>query len=276
MLHKLSLLLLLILTVLSLAGAPLKAADEACAPKPQVFISGDFTTRVSRFEPSTRSKQLVVIMPPTGGTNRIDLSHAYALCRAGMAAVIMDQWSEDQEYNLELAIHDRFYRRGQRAIELLLENISEEKIGFLGTSVGALHSAIAYERLPRIQAVFLIVGGAPIASILATSDQQILVEGKAKRFQMFGYRSEKEYERALEKVIPFEPLNLNASRNSRRVGMVISNSDGTVPAKNQRMLKTAWAPSLVLESSFGHIGTIIKTWLCDQDEVVKFFLQNLE
>lgn len=268
---------LLSLFLIAAPGAPVRAKGSACVVKEQTFSDAGFSVGTTRFEPTHGDSRLVIVMPPTGGTTRIDLSYGQAICKGGMAAVVVNSWTDDQEYNLELAIHDRLYRRAQRAIELVLKNSAEfTKIGILGTSIGASHAMIAHERLPRIESVFLIVGGAPIANILATSDQQVLVEGKMKRFEMFGFRSEEEYERALAKVIPFEPLEINPARDERRLGMVISDNDGTVPTKNQLLIKQAWKPALALHSYFGHIGTIVKTWLCDQDQVVKFFAQTLE
>ncbi len=214
-------------------------------------------------------------MPPTGGTTRIDLSYGKSLCRKNITSIVVNRWTEDQEYNLELEIHDRIYRRAQKAIDIILNHSSEGSIGILGTSLGASHAAIASMRNDRIGSIFLIVGGAPISSILVNSDQKILLEGKEKRFKLYGFRSLVEYETALKKVIPFEPLHMKPVRGIPIMGMSISKNDGTVPTRYQVQLKNAWKPTLVLESSFGHIGTILKTWLCNESQIVGFFEENL-
>jgi hypothetical protein len=251
-------------------------ADQSpCVVREEVFSKERFKVGVTKFTPSNISSKAVIIVPPTGGTTRIDLSYGKALCKKNITAIVMDRWSDDQEYNLELEIHDRFYRRAQAAIDIVIDNISEKKIGILGTSVGASHAAIASQRTDRIDALFLIVGGAPISSILVNSDQEILVDAKKKRFKMFGFHSLDEYELALKKVIPFEPLSMFPAKHIPHFGMAISNSDGTVPTRNQVILKDAWKPALVLESDYGHIGTILKMWLCNKSEVVNFFDENL-
>ena len=257
-------------------NAETKTAIESCTGTDGIYSDGTFEVGVTRFSPIDPSGKLVLVMPPTGGSTRIDLSYGQSFCQRGIAAIVVNSWSDDQEYNLELGIHDRLYRRAQHAIDIVLSHSSEKHVGILGTSLGASHAAIASMRNPRISSIFLIVGGAPISSILATSDQQILSEGKEKRFKIYGFRSTTEYEEALKKVIPFEPLSMKPVRSMLpHLGMAISNNDGTVPTRLQLNLKRAWVPTLVLESSLGHIGTILKTWLCYQNQIVHFFEKNL-
>lgn len=260
----------------SVLVSPAWSADRGCEPRALRFQDGTFEVSATKYAPASGSGRLVLILPPTGGTTRIDLSYARKFCRQGMAALVIDHWTDDQEYSLELAIHDRFYRRAQRAIDLALAQAPESHIGILGTSVGASHAAIASRRNPRIAAVFLIVGGAPIASILATSDQKILTEGKARRFRLFGFRSTEEYEAALKPFIPFEPLQMIRAGRAPRLGMAISTNDGTVPTTYQQRLREAWHPSVVIESGLGHIATILRIWLCNQNRILDFFREALE
>lgn len=262
--------------MLSLFGSqPLVAAESGCNERHLVYREGGFEVSATRIEPARKSDRMVVILPPTGGTNFMDISYGRAFCRANISALLINQWSNDQEYSLDLEIHDRFYRRGQRAIDLVIARSKEAQIGLLGTSVGAEHAAIASRRNERIGAVFLIVGGAPIASILATSDQEILADGKAKRFKMFGYRSLRDYEAALEAVIPFEPLKMAMPRRKPRLGMVVSLNDGTVPTEFQLRLRDAWMPSTLIYSGLGHVGTILNTWFCHQKRITDFFVTAL-
>ncbi len=265
---------MIVLIVFGLFAVPLATAVPnviACVATVEVLRDVDFEVGVTRYIPAKVSDRLVIVVPPTGGTTRIDLSYGEEFCKRGIASLVVNRWTDDQEYNLELSIHDRYYRRAQRALDLVLANSWERKIGILGTSVGALHAAIAEQRTDRIDSIFLIVGGAPISTLLATSDQKILADAKAARFKIYGFRSTDEYEVALKKVIPFEPLEINPAKLPKHFGMVISNSDGTVPTRNQIILKNAWNPSLVIESNWGHIPTIVKTWLCEQSRILEFF-----
>lgn len=254
--------------------ASVSAASAGCTGAERTFAANGFEVGITDFSPASPTSKLVLVLGPTGGATRIETSYARALCALGIRAAVLDRWTDDNEYNLELEIHDRLYRRAQRAIELVLSHFSETEVGILGTSLGASHAAIASRLQARVRSIFLIVGGAPISSILVNSDQQVLVDGKAKRFERYGFRSVGDYETALRKVIPFEPLEMKP-HHPLEVGMAISLADGTVPTEYQMRLRDAWKPSLVLESGFGHIGTILYTWLCRQGQVTKFFADTL-
>lgn len=265
------------LIALFLAGGArqLQAQPPGCAASPLSLREPGFETGVRVYSPPGAAGKLVLILGPTGGATRIEHSYARALCAKGIKAVVIDRWTDDQEYNLELEIHERIYRRAQRAVDLVLANFREPAVGILGTSLGATHAAVAAKRLERLSSAFLIVGGAPIASILATSEQPVLAEGKALRFRRYGFRSVEEYEAALRKVVPFEPLEMERKGAAAKWGMMISLSDTVVPTGFQQKLRAQLAPELVLESGFGHLGTILFTWLCRSGRVVDFFVNSL-
>ena len=252
-----------------------QSGAEPCVASAATYTEGDFEVRIARFHPANPSGGLVLLMGPTGGTTRLETSYAKALCEAGLAAVMVNQWTDDQEYNLDLEIHDRIYRRAQRAIDLVLRQFPEKHVGILGTSLGATHAAIASLRIERVNSIFLIVGGAPIASILATSAQPVLAEGKEKRFKLYGFRSDDEYEKALRKAISLEPLKMRPVRGLPRMGMVIANRDDVVPTRFQRFLRDSWKPERVIESEFGHLGAILEAWFCHKAEMVSFFQRAL-
>lgn len=252
-----------------------KSPETPCTARDLVHFEGEFEVGVTRFSPMANTDRLVLVMPPTGGTTRIDLSYGKALCESGIASIVVNRWTGDQEYNLELEIHDRIYRRAQRAMDLVLSKAPERNVGILGTSLGASHAAIASMRNVGIKTIFLIVGGAPIASIIANSDQKILAEGKAKRFKIYGFRTLEEYEAALRKVIPFEPLAMASAGGIPQLGMAISHRDNTVPTQFQLALKNAWRPTLILNSNLGHVGTVVKTWLFHENQIVGLIQKTL-
>lgn len=246
----------------------------------------NFQVRFLEYSPTpdltTAARKTVLIIPPTGGTNFIDRSYAKALCKAGLRAVILNHWSEDDEFNYELEIHTRFYSRAQRAIDLLVKEFSgpastevttasKTEIGILGTSVGALHASIAFARRPEITSAFLIVGGGDIADIIVHSNQGVMEDAKRERFQRYGFKSNEEYKSALDKILPYEPLKIEFDRSRKRLGMVISASDLTVPGKNQLQMRDQWKPDVIYESRWQHMGAIVSTWLFDTRNVVEFF-----
>lgn len=261
-----------ILFYLTLSAALPVFALEPCAPVTRDVKRDEFTVRYIEFQPAKDSSKIVIVVPPTGGTNFMDRSYGANLCEKGIGAAIVDGWSNDDEFNYELEIHTRFYRRAQASIDLVVDQFKGKSIGLLGTSVGAIHGAIAFERNENIKSAFLIVGGGDIPAIIATSDQQVMLDAKKERFKRFGFKSIEEYRAALKKVIPFEPLELSFNRIGKKLGMIISTNDSTVPTANQFLLRNKLHPDFEFQSSWWHVGTILKTWLFDKQTVVDFFM----
>lgn len=246
-------------------------AAEPCRPISKVARGESTIIKYTERLPSKDFSQIVIVMPPTGGTNLIDRSYAAGLCEKGIGAVILDHWSDDDEYNLELEIHTRFYRRAQAAIDLLLAQYNGKSFGILGTSVGALHGSIAFARVPQIKSGLFIVGGAPIAEIIAHSNQAAMVTAREVRFKRYGFKSDEEYLAALKKVLPYEPLEIEFDRSAKRLGLIVSTNDLTVPTANQILLREKWVPDVEYTTSWSHVLAIVKTWLFDKSKVVDFF-----
>lgn len=246
-------------------------ARSVCDGKSVEFKSQDFETEVLRYEPATPGQKSILIMPPTGGVNFLDRSYAKTFCENGFDVYVLKKWRDDDEYNLELEIHDRFYSRAQKALDLTVAQIQTPFIGILGTSVGALHTAIAMGRIEKINAAFIITGGSSIAEIIATSDQDVMVDARTKRFEKYKFKTDSEYIQALEKILPFEPLKLPPLFKGKYLGMVVATEDTTVPAKNQLQLQELWQPQVVLSLKANHMFSIIKTWFWHKSEVVQFF-----
>jgi len=232
--------------------------------------NSDFQAQVMQYQCQQPSLQSILIIPPTGGTNFLDRSYAKVLCENGFDVVILERWTQDDEYSLDLQVHERFYERGQRAIGIVLENIKSPFVGILGTSVGAIHAAIAVAQFSKIRAAFSIAGGVSISEIVALSDQEVLVDAKEKRFKIHGFKNNQEYIEALKPYLTLEPLLL-PSPLGKQLGMMISTADKTVPTSSQRMLQNLWSPEMVLEVSGSHKSSIVKTWLFHRQKIVNFF-----
>jgi hypothetical protein len=239
----------------------------------QVLYLGnsDFQAQVLQYQCAKPALQSILIMPPTGGTNYLDRSYAKTLCENGFDVVILEHWTQDNEFTLDLQIHRKFYLRAQKAIGMVLEHIKTPFVGILGTSVGAIHAAIAVSRFEKIDAAFTITGGAGVNEIIALSEQEILVDAKKKRFEMLGFKNDQEYIHALKPYIPYEPLTMPKPNSHQILGMAIASKDTVVPIRNQNLLRKFWSPKTVIEVSGNHKYSIIKTWFFHRQKIVEFF-----
>ncbi len=248
--------------------------NDQCFLRNQRLVDDGFWVEVAHY--GSEAKKTILIMPPTGGENVIDRSYAKMFCEAGYEVFILKEWSNQYEKDVELELHQRFYERSQKAIELVLKEVKEtSQIGLLGTSVGALFSEVAASIQPRINAVFVIVGGAPIASIIVNSDQQAMIDLAERRRQRYGFSSKEQYQTALSAKFKLEPMSLGDGYKNKKLGALIALDDTTVPTAAQKNLVALWQTQTVIERNNGHFWAIVNAWLFDSDKILNFFETSL-
>lgn len=243
---------------------------ETCEPKESIFKQGEFEVSVTHFLAKKASAPSVIIMPPTGGTNYLDIRYATSLCSEGVSAHIINSWSIPEE-GIDLNMHQRFYESGQKAIELVMDELGEDKFGILGTSIGGLHAVNAVSLHPRIQSGMLVTWGGPHYRVISRSTQQAMVDLKAARFKEFGYKEDSAYEADLSKAISYDPFVLPKDFKGKKLGMVLATDDQVVPTELQKELIELWKPSQLIEVNGAHKAAIIKTFVFHSREVVSFF-----
>ncbi|MBX3040666.1 MAG: hypothetical protein KF789_08180 [Bdellovibrionaceae bacterium] len=251
-------------------------AAATCSHEEIELGDAEFKVQTSFYQSRSPNGKTVLIMPPTGGNNALDRAYARGLCSAGFDVYILNRWTGDDEYNLELGIHERLYERTQKAIGFVLAEIPDNRpVGILGTSVGAIFTATAMGVHDRLKAAFVITGGAPIASVIVNSDQLAMKDAKLKRFEEFGFKNEQEYLTALAPMILLDPFKLPRKFEGKKLGMVISEEDTTVPGEYQLSLEKLWNPQTVYRFRNDHFLTILKTWIWHRGDIVRFFQSSL-
>lgn len=256
----------------SLLGNRMKT--KLCSPEKIALSSGDFKVQVSRYKSGEEeSDRSILIMPPTGGATILDRNFARHFCVSGFDVMILEEWTREN-FAIDLGIHHRLYSAGQKAIDLVISQTGSRFIGMLGTSVGATHAAVAANLTERLDAVFIIVGGAPIPGIIVDSDQKAMEDLRQKRFEKFAFKSRREYLAALDKEFPLDPFKTAPLYKKKDLGMFLSTTDTTVPAQYQTALRDLWKPKKVIEVSSNHFISIIKAWLWHQKEIQKFFEES--
>ncbi|MEQ1721724.1 MAG: hypothetical protein ABL930_01020 [Pseudobdellovibrio sp.] len=245
--------------------------EFSCKTEDAAFNSGDLQVNITTYKKETKSFKSLIVLPPTGGTNIIDKSYAKKFCAQNYDVYVVNGWSDDKETKSDLTIHQHFYSRAQKAISLTLDNIHTPFIGLLGTSIGALHASVAANTQTKIDSVFIIVGGAPIAEVIVSSNQDAMVNLKAERKKRFGFKSDNENIAAISKVFSLEPMNQGELYKTKDIGMSVATEDSVVKAENQNKLKNFFKPQAVFNLSNDHFWGIINTWLFHDSEVIGFF-----
>ncbi len=232
--------------------------------------TGEFRVDATRYGDGQSEKALIIV-PPTGGTNIIDRWYAKRFNWAGFDVYILDSWTAQNEISSDLEIHQRFYTGAQQAIKLTLAGIPSHFVGLLGTSVGALHASIAANTIARIDAVFLIVGGTPIADVIVGSDQKAMLELRQARKARFNFSRDQEQIEAIGHVFTLEPMDQGELFKTKDIGMAIADEDTTVPVEKQKTLKAFFRPNTVFHLPNNHFWGIVNTCLFHTEELVQFF-----
>lgn len=227
-----------------------------------------------------KGQKTVILMPPTGGENLLDNYYANSLCKNGFRVALVQKWAYDDVYELDLGMHHRGTLRAQAAVRHILEYVLQTgsgKVGILGTSVGAITSALVLGIESRISTGFLIVGGGGMSQIISESTEENLTKLRDRRFAHFGYSGVQEYQQELRKRIFIDPLDFAQFSGPKNVFFVIATKDSTVPTHTQEKLYKEFGPSAKgrLDLDKDHIKAIIYSAFKLQDEVVDFFDQYL-
>lgn len=254
-----------------IASCATTAKTRSCHPQSIIYGPNDFQVNVTYYQSDENTQKSLIIMPPTGGANYIDRSYAKRFCSEGYDVYVVNGWTGDTEDKTDLEIHQRLYTRGQKAISITAAQIKSSFIGLLGTSVGALHGAVAVNTQNKINAFFLIVGGAPITQIIVTSDQTAMRDVREVRNQKYGFNSDQEYLAALQKVFFLEPMKLGELYKIKDIGMVLAENDTTVPYSSQLDLQKFFSPKTTYTLPSSHFWAIVKTWFFHSKEVFEFF-----
>lgn len=258
-----------ILLFLGYSLTSFSALGNNCKIQEQI-LGTSFQVKITQYLNDSATNTILII-PPTGGSNFLDKSYGKTFCENGMNAIILNNWTDDNEYNLDLEIHQRFYGRAQKAIEIVLNSVQTAEVGILGTSVGAIHASVATSLFDRIQKAFLITGGAPIAEVIAKSEQNAMEDAKRKRFEIHQFKNEDDYAKALDKVIFYDPFKLEQKFKGKKLGMIVGLKDTVVPYKNQKALQDLWQPQTLIEYNNNHLLSILGAWLFRKSDIVHFF-----
>ncbi|MFN2288151.1 MAG: hypothetical protein ABR578_07435 [Chromatocurvus sp.] len=249
----------------------------ACESEPGRVVADGFEVDYFHYSQAAISDRAVIIMPPTGGTTFLESRYASRFCQAGFSVYVVSAWTGMSETSVELAIHNRLFGRAQRAIQAITEQAPEALVGLLGTSVGGLHAATAAGHLAGVSATFVIAAGAPVASVIAFTDQKALKTLRERRMEKFGFDSQAAYRDALAQEFHWEPLAFADAARDRPLGMVVVRGDRTVPTLYQEQLREAWQPDVEYSVSGFPVGAhavgILQAWWFHAQDILDFFVE---
>ena len=219
----------------------------------------------------------IILVPPTGGENVIDDAWANLFCKSGFRVLLVQHWDQDNFSDVDPGMHDLGALRAIAAVRHTVEYAArtDGSIGILGTSVGAITSALSLEIDPRIVSGTLIVGGGGMAEIIANSNEKTLSALREERMSRYGYATIAQYQEALTKSVTIDPLDFAGYTGKKPVLAMVAGSDTTVPTKNQLLLVDALGAEKIENATKDHLGMVEYTASNLSGEVLKFFQRTL-
>ncbi|MEO5666807.1 MAG: hypothetical protein ABIR96_01985 [Bdellovibrionota bacterium] len=235
---------------------------------------GDAVTVFSHYVRSKGAANSIIILPPTGGENILDRFYARRLCQQGFNVALIKSWSYDNEILVDFSSHDNGYARVARSIQHVLAYLPGD-VGILGTSVGAFYAASALATEPRLKAATLIVGGSPLARVLAYSDLPSLKKQRDERMKVYGIKTPEDYEAVLRDKIRLDVSNFLPLSEKKPVLMIVGLKDTTVPTDTQETLWQELGKPDRIDIDSTHPGAIVKAYLFHRRKIDRFFVREL-
>ncbi|MES3038859.1 MAG: hypothetical protein V4736_13200 [Bdellovibrionota bacterium] len=233
---------------------------------------------VNKLTLDSSEQKTIILLPPTGGENVIDRGYADLLCAKNFRVALIQNWPNEIQSELDLTMHDRGALRALTAIRHTIEFLAPKRttqIGIMGTSVGAISAALAFNYEPRLAAAVLIVGGGGMAEIISASTEKTLTRLRELRINEFGFKTQDEYREALAKTLRYDPLDFIGMTGVKPVWTMIATKDLTVPTKNQYDLHVAHGDQTVKTRNANHFDTIVYTFATQGSEISAFFHKHL-
>jgi hypothetical protein len=109
-----------------------------------------------------------------------------------------------------------------------------------------------------------------LAEVLATSQQEEVIQQRESRREIFGWETTAQYQKMLEEKIQFDPLALANAESSQDVLMFLSEKDDVVPSPTQLQLWQAWGRPQSVNYQTGHAVTIGRVYLFSSREIANF------
>jgi hypothetical protein len=229
---------------------------------------------------STGSSKTVIVLPPTGGVNKLDYKYAEEICKKGMNAIILLTWEGDDIKEVDPGMHDRNALRAIVSVRSLINSIDKkQKLGIFGTSVGGILGSLVIGLEPRLETGLFLVAGAGMSKIMVTSDEKTLTGLRDLRMKHYNLKSEGDYWELLDKNVFIDPLDFVNYSGTKKVNFIVSDYDTTVSTESQYDLVNVWGGDhLIFKKApflFNHFAAILHSSVWWTQDIVDFFETNM-
>lgn len=239
------------------------------------ITTADRQVHLSIYHPRRRSSQTaVLVMPPTGGVNILDRGYANEFCSNGLTAVIVSNWSYQNEFSLDYSMHNNGALRALAAIRHVVEYLTQNNfgsIGLLGTSIGAVAGSLALSFEPRITAAAFIAGAAEFREIITTSDETGAKKLRAERMKAYGIKDLAQYRQVIRDQVWIDPSDFLKHSEFQKTLVITADNDTTVLTSLQLQLVHTLQPVHHYSLGGDHLRVIKDSYWKHRGDILSFF-----
>jgi hypothetical protein len=232
-------------------------------------------------------RPLMIVFPPIMGNTVVDSGVATKLVKKGANVVLANLPSLFVEGTSLKEMQKNMYQRivlVKMLVDHLIEkeefNIDEKHIGTFGVSSGAIMAASVTGIVDSIKYAYLLVGGGNLADIANHSERTSVTAFRKAEYKnnlnLHGLSEEQKYivwqniaEQTYQNV---DPLYYAKNIDPKKVFMVMSTNDATIPFRNQLELWNALGRPAYELSAYNHIGTIVRWRIQSADHAINFLM----
>jgi dienelactone hydrolase len=200
----------------------------------------------------------IIVLPILGGNYFFSENCARYLARHGFCCLRFERTANPLDGEKGL-MHTKMVLRHaiidiRRSIDWLSQrgegNLN--RIGVLGISMGAIVAALALEVEPRINSAAILLGGGDIATIFATSKENLVVRFRAGVMRTHGIDLQQFHKEATRILAPVDPLTYASRSDPKYILMVNARFDRVVPPPCPEKLWEALGRPLWIRIPTGH------------------------
>lgn len=245
------------------------------------FIESNYQLKYKLFQHhGLKIRPLIFVFPPIMGNTHIDKSVAKKLVNKGANVVLVEMESLFEEKISIKDLSNKFYytlyllkQLVESSIQNPELNIDHDRVGVFGLSLGGIVGATLAGISPSVKRLYVIgaSGNLPLISFNSTRRSiSIFRENSMTKNSLIDAESwanfSKPYFRKLD------PLNYIENYKEKKIFMLMSPSDTTVPFTAQAQFWKALGQPDYRLYDMSHISMIIRWFIEDQGHMLDFFI----